>query len=204
VLDNLIFETPTEWVVLGLTLVAGWLFGLASAPGGKKWRERYEEEELAHAQYRDRAEADLREANMRIRDLQAERDRAVRDARAAPPPAPAPVPVVAAAPAVVEEAPAVVEPAPAVIEATPVAVEEAPASDSLSRIRGIDAGREARLNELGVKTFREIEKMSAEDEASLEDRLGLDRGTIANEQWREQAALLRAGNTDEHASRFGG
>ena len=74
--------------------------------------------------------------------------------------------------------------------------------DNLSRIRGIDEARERRLNELGIKTYREIEKMTADDEASLEARLEMEKGTIANEQWREQAALLRAGNEDEHAKKF--
>jgi hypothetical protein len=30
----------------------------------------------------------------------------------------------------------------------------------------------------------------------------MEKGSIANEHWREQAAMLRAGNEDEHAKKF--
>ena len=45
----MLFHTPTQFAVLALLLVAGWFFGLASHPGGRKWRTRYEEEREAHA-----------------------------------------------------------------------------------------------------------------------------------------------------------
>src|SRR3546814_7490646 len=38
-------------------LIAGWLFGRASHPGGRKWRARYEAEREAHAAYREQTEA---------------------------------------------------------------------------------------------------------------------------------------------------
>ncbi|MCM8729444.1 hypothetical protein ACFO8O_00485 [Hephaestia sp. GCM10023244] len=53
----MLFTTPTQYAVLALLLVAGWLFGLASHPGGRKWRDRYEAEREAHAAYRDQADA---------------------------------------------------------------------------------------------------------------------------------------------------
>ncbi len=45
----MLFSTPTQFAVLGLLLFAGWLFGLASHPGGRKWKERYVAERDAHA-----------------------------------------------------------------------------------------------------------------------------------------------------------
>ena len=159
------FETATQFAALGLTLVGGWFLGLASRSGGAKWRERYQDEELEHARYRDEAEE-------RIRALQAELATARRQA-----PTPAPV------------------------------VEDAPGAgwrgDNLARIKGIDEAREKRLNELGIKTYREIEKMAPADEAALEQRLEIAPGTVAGQGWREQAALLRAGNEREHAEKFG-
>ena len=138
------FETATQFAALGLTLVGGWFLGLASRSGGAKWRERYQDEELEHARYRDEAEE-------RIRALQAELATARRQA-----PAPAPV------------------------------VEDAPGAgwrgwfgwgrDNLARIKGIDEAREKRLNELGIKTYREIEKMAPDDEAALEQRLEISPG----------------------------
>ena len=56
----------TEWVILALVFVLGWLVGLASR-SGKKWRGRYEAERDAHASYRRDTDAriaaiDAREA----------------------------------------------------------------------------------------------------------------------------------------------
>jgi hypothetical protein len=71
-MQDLPFQTLTQFAALGLTLVAGWFLGLASASGGRKWRERFYDEEINNAGYRDRAESDLRDAARRIRDLEAE------------------------------------------------------------------------------------------------------------------------------------
>lgn len=87
-MHELPFQTITQFAALGLTLVAGWFLGMASAPGGRKWRERYMDEELENAGYRDRAESDLRDAARRIRELEAENA----DLKAAVAPAPAPAP----------------------------------------------------------------------------------------------------------------
>ena len=87
-MQDLPFQTLTQFAALGLTLIAGWFLGLASASGGRKWRERYYDEEMSNAGYRDRAEADLRDAARRIRDLEAENARLK---AAAPAPAPEPV-----------------------------------------------------------------------------------------------------------------
>lgn len=72
---DLPFQTITQFSALGLTLVGGWFLGLASHSGGRKWRERYLEEDMENAGYRDRAEADLRDSTRRIRDLEAENAR---------------------------------------------------------------------------------------------------------------------------------
>lgn len=171
------YETATQFAGLGLTLVAGWFLGLASRSGGAKWRERYQDEELEHARYRDEAESRIRTLEG---DLAAARKQNAAAAAAAPVAAPA---------------------------------EEAPGAgwrgwfgwgrDNLARIKGIDEAREKRLNELGIKTYREIEKMAPDDEAALEQRLDVPAGTIAEQGWREQAALLRAGNERAHAEKFG-
>jgi hypothetical protein len=70
----MLFSTPTQWVVLVLCLVAGWLFGLASHPGGGKWKARYLAERDAHAGYRK--DADLRAAEARTRAAEWERTHA--------------------------------------------------------------------------------------------------------------------------------
>ena len=168
------YQTLTQFAGLGLTLLGGWFLGLATAPGGGRWRDRFHDEEIEHARYRDEANEEIRTKTKRIRELEAQLGKGAAVAGAA-------------------------------------ASSEPGAGwrgwfgwgrDNLARIRGIDETREKRLNELGIKTYREIEKMTAEDEAALEQRLGLAHGTIGREGWREQAALLGAGNEDEHARRF--
>ncbi|RYE04161.1 MAG: hypothetical protein EOP61_01590 [Sphingomonadales bacterium] len=164
---SLPYETLTQFAGLGLTLLGGWFLGLATAPGGGKWRDRYHDEEAEHARYRDQANEEIRAKNKRIRELEA-----------------------------------LTKSAPAAEPGSGWRGWFGWGRDNLARIRGIDERREARLNELGIKTYREIEKMTAEDEAALEQRLGLSHGTIGTEGWREQAALLGAGNEDEHSRRF--
>lgn len=113
----MLFTTPTEWAALGFTLIAGWLFGLASSSGGKKWKRQLEEAELNYASARDRDEAELWNAQTRIRDL----ERQLRDSRPAPSatPAVATAAVAAATPTLIERAQeaaeekAAAEPAPA-------------------------------------------------------------------------------------------
>lgn len=74
-MPDLPFQTLTQFTALGLTLLAGLLIGWGTASGGRKWRERFHSEEADHIGYRDRAEADLREAGRRARDLEAENAR---------------------------------------------------------------------------------------------------------------------------------
>lgn len=77
--------TVTQWAILALVFVAGWLLGLASHPGGRKWRERYAAERDAHAAARRdtdaqaaaiRADADARVAAAETRHRELERDHA--------------------------------------------------------------------------------------------------------------------------------
>lgn len=70
----MLFSTPTQFAVLALCLVAGWLFGLASHPGGRKWKERYRAEEAEHKANRE----GLMTRDARIKELERERDEALR------------------------------------------------------------------------------------------------------------------------------
>jgi predicted flap endonuclease-1-like 5' DNA nuclease len=74
--------------------------------------------------------------------------------------------------------------------------------DDLSLIRGVDQACENRLNDAGVHRFVDLSRLSDIDAVALEGRLGVSAGTIAREEWREQAALLASGRHDEHRSRF--
>ena len=73
-----LFSTPTQFLVLALVLVAGWLFGLASHPGGRKWRERYAAERDAHGASRRAAEQQHAADKARIAELEREHARLAR------------------------------------------------------------------------------------------------------------------------------
>lgn len=59
----MLFTTPTQWIAVAVALVAGWLLGLASHPGGKKWKTRYVVERDTHATTRRDLEARLAAAD---------------------------------------------------------------------------------------------------------------------------------------------
>lgn len=193
----MLFTSPTQYVVLLLLVVVGWLFGLASHPGGKKWRRSYDEERLGHARYRDEAEGEISTRSNRIEQL--ERDNAalraeIEAARTAP---------VAAASAA---RPAFAQPAVVL----PIADPEPKRGwfswhgrgDDLSRIRGLDADAEAKLKAEGVTRFADLASLNDTDEIALEQRLGLPAGFIQREQWREQAVLLADNRGEDHSGRF--
>jgi predicted flap endonuclease-1-like 5' DNA nuclease len=164
--------TTSQWAILFLVLVLGWLLGLLSRSGGKKWKRAYEAERDARAD----EQAELEAARARIAELEAAR------------------------PAVVT-APVAEEP----VEAAPVTTTETLdlTRDDLSRIRGIGAAGQRRLNEEGIYRYSDITGLTPAEEAELEQRLGADEGYIEQEQWREQAALLESGQDDQHRATFG-
>ncbi|MET4896327.1 hypothetical protein RN629_04020 [Sphingomonadaceae bacterium jetA1] len=71
----MLFTSTTQFAVLGLVLIAGWLFGLASHPGGRKWRDRYVTERDAHAAQVKDTETKLTAARDRIAELERENER---------------------------------------------------------------------------------------------------------------------------------
>ncbi len=97
-----LFSTPTQFAALALVFVAGWLFGLASHPGGKKWKARYLAERDAHAAVKKDGDVRAAAAEKRAFEAEHENGRLVKAAEAA-----------RVAPAVVERQP-VLERAPVV------------------------------------------------------------------------------------------
>jgi hypothetical protein len=96
----MLFTTSTQYIALAVALIAGWLFGLASHPGGRKWKTRYAAERDAHAATAKRVAelerdhgrlAELERDNARIGELErenariAELERENERLRAAPP-----------------------------------------------------------------------------------------------------------------------
>lgn len=207
-------------IMVALIGVAAILFIVAGLTGGGKWRRLYNEERDDHARRVNDSESELRDARYRVTELEREQvvlqqrlaaaDKTIADLRASSAVAVA-APVVADAPAIpVTPVSPPVEPVAEEAHFEPVK-DEAPAAepasarhrDDLSRLRGVDGATSTRLSELGVSSYDDIVHLSAEDEMALETRLGIPVGLIARDQWRDQAALLRAGNESEFAERYG-
>lgn len=74
--------------------------------------------------------------------------------------------------------------------------------DDLSQIRGVSQAQEIALNEAGYHRYGQIAVINAEQEATLEARLGLKPGTITREEWREQALALERGHEGGPRRRF--
>jgi predicted flap endonuclease-1-like 5' DNA nuclease len=169
--------TANLWVMLGITLLIGFIFGLFVSNAGKHKRRWREEVRLREKLEKERA--------VLIRD----RDSAFahRDARIAE----------------LEQKQAVATTASAPTPLIPGKDSAAEGRDRLSAITGIDPQDEIRLNEAGYYRYDQIASLSASDERALEDRLHRERGSIRDEQWRQQAKLLAAGNSKEHLERYG-
>ena len=163
--------TTNQWAILFLVLVLGWLLGLISRSGGRKWKRAYEAERNARIDEQQELEA----ARARVTELEAA------------------TPVVATRQVV----------APAATVDTLDLTRDDRIRDDLSRIRGIGAAGQKRLNEEGIYRYSDIAAMTPADEAALEQKLGADEGYIEQERWREQAALLADDKADEHSATFG-
>ncbi|WP_116091654.1 hypothetical protein [Sphingomonas crusticola] len=169
--------TTNQWAILFLVLVLGWLLGLISRSGGKKWKLAYEAERDARIDEQRHLEA----ANARIVELENERPVVVTPTTVAP---------VAAA-------------EPVTIAQRTTGDRFDSSRDDLSLIRGIGAAGQRRLNEEGIYRYADIAAMTPAEEAALEEKLGADEGYIEQERWREQAALLADGKLDEHRATYG-
>jgi len=80
-------------------------------------------------------------------------------------------------------------PAPEVKPAPRLAVKPEGVADDLERIIGVGPKLKARLNELGVRQFRQIAAWSAEEVAAINAKLGFP-GRIEREGWQKQASRL--------------
>ncbi len=79
-----LFSTPTQFAALALVFVAGWLFGLASHPGGKKWKARYLAERDAHGAAKKDSDLRAVAAEKRATEAEHENARLVKAASVAP------------------------------------------------------------------------------------------------------------------------
>lgn len=169
----------SPWLVFAgcaACFLIGLAAGYAANRSGAVWRRRFIVERDYYAAYRDQSEALVQEKLRRIARLEA----AVVEAEAIAPPEPGRAAEAFIAP----------PPQPQPQPQTPPAATPAPATGPLARLRGMTPELRAALDALGIRTLRDIERLSGEDELALELRLNLPAGYIARHQWRLQAALL--------------
>ena len=189
----MLFETPTQFAVLALALIAGWFFGLASHPGGKKWKQKYRDEQASHTAVMKEREGVFAEREARVKELEAENARLTRELdRNRPHGSTATTAAVAGA--------------------TGVAAGTAASGtrggglrgffgwdrDNLSRINGVDEVTEKALVADGIKSFEQIAALSDAEAHALEDKLGFGRDRIDQQQWREQARLMMENHDRDH------
>lgn len=62
--------TPSTWMILGLTLVLGWVLGLMSRSGGGKWKREMKLEREKHVLELKERDARLKAADARIAELE--------------------------------------------------------------------------------------------------------------------------------------
>jgi hypothetical protein len=62
--------TAATWMILGLTLVLGWLLGIMSRSGGGRWKRELKTERERHALELKERDARLKAADARIAELE--------------------------------------------------------------------------------------------------------------------------------------
>lgn len=159
--------TMNDLALLVIALLIGWILGLMMSGRGK-FKRLWQEERIAHRTGIKDRDARLEAANARIVELERQR------------PAPVAAPVAAGGLAA---------------GTAGAAAAGVHGRDDLSRISGISQREEVALNEAGYHSYGQIAAISAEQEATLEARLGLKPGTIARDDWRGQALALERGES---------
>jgi len=185
--------TTNQWIIVALVLVLGWLLGLFTMTGGRKWRQGFERERAA----RLAADAETARLSAKLSELEGEQERRIELERERE--------QHVARAAAANERIAQLEKDRATVNpdtAGSIAAAASGRRDDLARIFGVGRGGEIRLNELGIHRYADIIALSPTDEAALEGRMGVAPGTIADERWREQAEMLRKGEFEDHARMF--
>jgi NADH-quinone oxidoreductase subunit E len=92
----------------------------------------------------------------------------------------------------------------AAVKGQPKRLFEAPAgvSDDLKLITGVGPVLEGKLNAVGITTWAQVAKLTAEQIEAVEGELGF-RGRVTRDRWIEQAEALAAGGVAEYIKRFG-
>lgn len=89
------------------------------------------------------------------------------------------------------------------VEAHPVTPPPAGPADDLQTLKGVGPKLAAQLNANGITQFGQLARLSANEVAILDDKMGAFRGRIARDRLVEQAAYLAQGDSEGFEARFG-
>jgi predicted flap endonuclease-1-like 5' DNA nuclease len=76
-------------------------------------------------------------------------------------------------------------------------------ADDLKKLKGVGPKMVAKLNELGIYRFEQLAKLSANEVAHLDERMGPFKGRLARDRVVEQAGYLARGDIDGFEEKFG-
>jgi predicted flap endonuclease-1-like 5' DNA nuclease len=75
--------------------------------------------------------------------------------------------------------------------------------DNLQTMKGVGPKLAAQLNENGITRFDQLARLSPNEVALLEERLGAFKGRVTRDRLVDQAAYLARGDTDGFEANFG-
>lgn len=76
-------------------------------------------------------------------------------------------------------------------------------ADDLLKLKGVGPKLAVKLNELGIHRFEQLARLSANEVAHLDERLGAFKGRLARDRIVEQADYLARGDIDGFEEKFG-
>ena len=89
------------------------------------------------------------------------------------------------------------------VEAHPIVSEASGPPDNLQQLKGVGPKLAAQLNAAGITRFDQLARLSANELALLDDRMGAFKGRLARDRVGDQAAYLARGDTDGFEAQFG-
>ena len=89
------------------------------------------------------------------------------------------------------------------VDAHPDTAGPAGPPDNLQMLKGVGPKLAVQLNENGITRFDQLARLSENEVALLDERMGAFRGRIARDRLVEQACYLAEGDTDGFEAKFG-
>jgi predicted flap endonuclease-1-like 5' DNA nuclease len=89
------------------------------------------------------------------------------------------------------------------VDAHPVIPGPSGPPDDLQRLKGVGPKLAAQLNAGGITRYDQLARLSANEVAMLDARMGAFRGRIEKDRLVEQACFLERGDTDGFEAQFG-